>query len=302
MRWYTGPLIIISAVCALAGCAQPAPGPEPAEETPGVPLHKRWSQRIGQGGQPQGDLGFATLKRLGYATVLSVDGALPDVKTATRHGLRTVHVPIGYDGIGREAALKIIKAVQTSPGPVFIHCHHGKHRGSAAAIVARIGLEGLPHQRAVEDLKASGCAPRYQGLYTTVARFERPTAKELAAIPQDLPSQVAPKDIAANMVRVSKIWTRLEACQKAGWRQPPQHPDVDPPHEATLLWEQLRELQRLGAARAQGKEFREHARRSEVRAKDLRDALRRRERKDAGTRFKSLRASCKRCHTRFRDP
>ena len=41
--------------------------------------------------------------------------------------------PIGYDGVPREQALRMIKAVQVAKGPVYFHCHHGKHRGPAGA-------------------------------------------------------------------------------------------------------------------------------------------------------------------------
>src|SRR5262245_48501413 len=54
------------------------------------------SERIYSGGQPQGEQAFQSLARLGVKTVVSVDGARPDVDAAHRNGLRYVHVPIGY--------------------------------------------------------------------------------------------------------------------------------------------------------------------------------------------------------------
>ena len=74
----------------------------------------------------------------GRKTVLTLDGAQPDVETAKRHGLRYVHVPIGYDGIPAARALELAKTFQTlePSGPIFVHCHHGKHRGPAACSIA----------------------------------------------------------------------------------------------------------------------------------------------------------------------
>src|SRR5579862_1873360 len=84
--------------------------------------------KIYSGAVPEGDAGFATLEKLGVKTVISVDGTMPDVELAAKHGLRYVHIPIGYDGAGRSNALRIVKAAEVMPGPIFVHCHHGQHR------------------------------------------------------------------------------------------------------------------------------------------------------------------------------
>src|SRR5437764_11542837 len=67
----------------------------------------RISDRLCSGSSPEGDAGFASLKKLGVRTVLSVDGAAPDLERARRHGLRYVHLPIGYDSVPEEQALKL---------------------------------------------------------------------------------------------------------------------------------------------------------------------------------------------------
>jgi protein tyrosine phosphatase (PTP) superfamily phosphohydrolase (DUF442 family) len=85
------------------------------------------------GSCPEGEAGFGSLRALGVRTVISVDGARPDVELARKHGLRYVHLPIGYDGVPRQQALRIARAVRDLPGPVYLHCHHGKHRGPVTA-------------------------------------------------------------------------------------------------------------------------------------------------------------------------
>ena len=80
------------------------------------------------GGVPDGNAGFKQLRRLGVQTVISVDGARPDLARAKSHGLQYVHLPHGYDGISDARRLALAKAVLGLPGPVYIHCHHGKHR------------------------------------------------------------------------------------------------------------------------------------------------------------------------------
>ena len=54
------------------------------------------------GSAPAGDAGFDSLSSLGIKTILSVDGAMPDVELADKYGMRYVHLPIGYDGFDDE--------------------------------------------------------------------------------------------------------------------------------------------------------------------------------------------------------
>ena len=135
--------LILAGVVCLAGCISqnesvaPASTSEQASVTDAFP-HKLTTahlpnavqihQKVISGGQPEGEAGFAELARLGIKTVISVDGARPDVATAQSFGLRYVHLPHGYDGIPSERALELAKAVREFDGPIYIHCHHGKQR------------------------------------------------------------------------------------------------------------------------------------------------------------------------------
>ena len=52
------------------------------------------------GGLPESQEAFEELKRLGIKTIISVDGVKPNVQMAQAYGMRYVHIPHGYDGIG----------------------------------------------------------------------------------------------------------------------------------------------------------------------------------------------------------
>ena len=95
----------------------------------------RISERIYVGGQPEGDAAYGELVQLGVQTLVSVDGIRPDVDAARRHGLRYVHIPIGYDGVDLHAGRSLVQLSRTVEGPMFVHCHHGVHRGPAAAAI-----------------------------------------------------------------------------------------------------------------------------------------------------------------------
>ncbi len=135
-------------------------------EEPGLDNVLQLSPRIFSGSQPHGEQGFESLEKLGVKTVVSVDGARPDAQRAKQHGLRYVHIPIGYDGIPRPAALALVRAIREAPGPIYIHCHHGKHRGPAAAAVACMA-EGIAN---TEQARSAGEGRHQSRLRRTLAR------------------------------------------------------------------------------------------------------------------------------------
>jgi cytochrome c556 len=266
----------------------------------GLHQHRRWSEKIGQGAQPEGEEAFRNLQALGYVTVLSVDGSAPEVELAAKYGLAYVHVPIGYDGIAVEEQIEILKAVKESPGPVYFHCHHGKHRGPAAAMIAREGLEGLSCEDAVKALELSQTGKEYAGLYRDVREFKAPTDAQIAAAPKPQ-SRVRPAGVRAAMVGVDKRFDLLKASQAAGWKTPPAHPDVSPEHEAKMLWELYREMARLDEAKGKGEDFLKHAAEAEGLAGNLEEALRAGDNEAATAAFRKLKKSCDACHSVYRN-
>jgi hypothetical protein len=76
------------------------------------------------------------------------------------------------------------------------------------------------------------------------------------------------------MVAVEHAHDHLKQVQAAGWKVPPDHPDIDPPHEALLLREHLTELMRTEEVTSQTTEFVDIMRRSEADAIELEQSLR----------------------------
>src|SRR5262245_25679022 len=74
-------------------------------------------EKVISGGMPEGDDSFAELQTLGIKTIISVDGAKPDVEMAQKYGMRYVHLPHGYDGVPESRAKELAKAVRDLPGP-----------------------------------------------------------------------------------------------------------------------------------------------------------------------------------------
>ena len=290
---------------------EPSGGPSPAlperVEVAGVENLFRLSPRLYSGGQPDGRAGFEALKGLGIRTIISVDGARPDAEAARRLGLRYVHLPVGYDGIPRGQAVRLVKAMKDLPGPVFVHCHHGKHRGPAAAALCGVAAEGWKRDQARAWLERAGTDPKYRGLFASVERFAPPTPEELdRVVAGDLPERAEMPGLVEAMVKIDEHWDRLKAVEKAGFRTPQDHPDIDPPHEALLLAERFREQSRH--EQAGGDEFARLMADAGRDSEALEAALRRygkapspAAKREAEAAYTRAGRSCSACHARHRD-
>lgn len=159
------------------------------------------------GSGPHDDRAFAWLASLGVRTIVSVDGTAPDVDAARRHGIRYVHLPIGYDQVDPQAILALARVAREIRGPIYFHCHHGKHRGPAAA-AAYCRLSGrLDVAGASELMRVAGTDPKYRGLWESVERLEAPApGTELPELVET--SEVEP--VAAAMSRLDDSFGRLQ--------------------------------------------------------------------------------------------
>jgi protein tyrosine phosphatase (PTP) superfamily phosphohydrolase (DUF442 family) len=278
-------------------------------EAAGIENLFRLSPRLLSGGQPEGEKGFETLKRLGVRTVISVDGSQPDLEAARRYGLRYVHLPVGYDGIPRDQAIRLVAAIRELPGPVFVHCLHGKHRGPAAAAVCALATESWDKAQARSWLERAGTDPKYKGLFATVAGFKIPLVGEVERVTTDqLPERAEVPALVETMVEVDQIWDRLKEIEKAGFRTPKDSPDLDPPHEALLLLEHFREASRHTEVKAKGESFARSLATAARDARSLEAALREFSSSPGPTALERTKVSfarvgqdCITCHGRFRD-
>jgi len=275
---------------------------------PGIENAFRLSPRLYSGGEPQGEGAFKALKALGVKTIISVDGARPDVETARKFGIRYVHLPVGYHGVPREQAVRLVQVTKTLPSPVFIHCHHGKHRGPTAAAVCGIATEGWSKEEAVKWMKQAGTSPDYRGLFASVNSFAVPSPEELNRVVANLPEQAKVPALVEAMVLIDKRWDHLKAIREAGFKVPTNEPDLDPPHEALQLAEHFRELLRLDETTARGEDFVRKMEAAERSAKAVKDALKRvteddsyPTRRRAEEAFVATGKSCTGCHARHRD-
>jgi len=296
---------IIAVVAAMAPATEPdaveAPRPSAASPTDSLPNLVQVHEQVYSGGLPEGEAGFGALRDLGVKTVISVDGAKPDVALARKYGLRYVHLPHGYDGIPSERALDLAKAVRDLPGPVYVHCHHGKHRSPAAAAVGCVTAGLIEPKTARGLLERAGTSPHYRGLYEA-AESARPAADAvLDARRSDFPETAELPPMAEAMVEIEHAHDRMNAVAASGWKSPPNHPDVEPAHEALLLRELFTELLRTDDVRGRPERFRELLRESEASGFALEAALRTGNDAQAARSLERITAACTACHEAYRD-
>jgi protein tyrosine phosphatase (PTP) superfamily phosphohydrolase (DUF442 family) len=256
------------------------------------------------GALPDQEASFAELQALGVKTILSVDGMRPDVPMAKKFGMRYVHLPNGYDGIPPDRVLELAKAIRDLPKPIYVHCHHGKHRSPAAVAAACRTLGLITPEQALNTLKLAGTNPGFRGLFQSV-RLSHPTADSILDSMKVDFREISPvPPMAEMMVSIDLAMSELIAAKKENW------PKWDKSAtDALMLKEHMVELGRLEDSPARGKAFQQLLHESVLLSGSLENELRRaydgQVTADSGTKSSSLLArvedNCVRCHEQFRN-
>lgn len=288
---------------AAPAAASPAT-PAPAAHADSHVIHNihYLNDRIISGGVPEGDAAFDELKAMGVRTIISVDGATPDVARAQARGIRYVHIPITYAEVTEEETLEIARAMRDLPGPVFVHCHHGKHRSPAAVAAASAALGIVTPEEGIAFMKTAGTAPSYAGLYACVAAMTVANPAAIDAARADFPSVRKAEGMVASMVEVDAAYEFLGAMRTAGWKPPADHPDLIPAVEAGKLADNLRFSGEDPKSREFGPDYMQKLTSAIAAATAMEDAfVAGAPAADLEARYKLVQASCKDCHAKYRD-
>ncbi|MEL7484326.1 MAG: hypothetical protein AAFN41_08215 [Planctomycetota bacterium] len=180
------------------------------------------------GSEPEDDAAFETLATLGVKSIISVDAARPNLEAAGARDMRYVHIPTRYDGFTGEQRLALAKAFRELPRPIYIHCHHGKHRGPAAAALGLICVGELEPAEGVELMRTAGTSEHYDGLYDDVSDAIRIPGINIDTLaPDELPEYVEVTGLAASMVEINDVFRDIRAVADNGWQVPSDHPDIE---------------------------------------------------------------------------
>ena len=280
--------LLIATILLAAACHRPVPPSPPAAvalpPTPGLANLHRWNESLLTGGAPEGDAAFDALQKLGVRTLVSVDALPPDLGRAAARGMIYAHLPIGYDRVPPGRAFGLAKVLRDSPGPVYLHCHHGKHRGPCSAVAALRCLGRLGDDPRGQ-LARVGTDPHYAGLIDSALTVTVPGAGELDALPAVFPSRAEVAPLAELMVAMDGAFAELKARPT--------------PEGALQLAELYREANRLPEVERRGPDFARQLADGERAALELKAAPA--GEGGAGRLVARLGAQCKACHGRYRD-
>jgi protein tyrosine phosphatase (PTP) superfamily phosphohydrolase (DUF442 family) len=263
-------------------------------------LHRliQLSPVIYSGAQPKGPEAFAALAEMGIRTVVSVDGARPDLMGAGVHGMNYIHVAIGYDGVSPEEATAFAHLVNEAEGPFYFHCHHGRQRGPAAAAIALRASTGCDAEAGLDVLRAAGTSKDYPGLWRDVAAWTAPPeGQEPSAFPS-LP-KVAP--YTEGMAELDRTWDRIKVLRKADWSAE-EGEESTMRSESTLLLEQLQDCSgKLPVEHVLEPKLQRGMEEVVAYAEQLHSAAFAEDVDLMEEAYRDLRASCKDCHADFRN-
>lgn len=250
------------------------------------------------GAVPEGEKAFEELQKLGIKTIISVDGMKPDVNTAKRFGLRYVHLPHGYDGISKQRVLEIAKGLVDLPKPIFIHCHHGKHRSPAATASACLSLGWIAPTKAMDVLQLAGTNPNYRGLFASVTKagdFSRAEVdrvqvrfEEVASLPPLIETMVAMDEHLEHFIQLDAAAARDSSKRNVL------------ADEVLLLSDRYAELHRSSVEERKPAGYLQLLKDGEAICSELESGLRSSER-ELKPLVERLKSNCAHCHQQYRD-
>lgn len=284
-----------------ASIAAPAANADKALQLPGVHNVVTYVPGVVCGGVPEGEEGLHTLAAMGIKTIVSVDGATPDVAGAEKLGIRYVHLPISYDTVTPARQKELAQAISSVEGPVYMHCHHGKHR-SAAALGSALVLAGkLTPAQAEERMKVSGTAKEYTGLWKAVAEARPLDAAQLKIDPKTLPSISKVTGMVATMSEIDLVFDLVKQASKAKWSAPAEHPDLVATKETARLASLFTQLENDPDSRRLPADYQDKLRHGIETARGLDAAAQKGDAATADKLVETLGKSCKECHAKYRD-
>ncbi len=314
-RWFLVGIIASSCIAsALGPIAGQAGGQQSQAGSPQVPtspvdpiasglqhidnhhLHNLWqlSTRVYSGSEPDSPQAFEELAKLGVTTIVSVDGIAPSVELAKKHGMRYVHIPIGYDGIDPKSSASLTRVAREVTGKIYVHCHHGKHRGPAAAAILCRADDGRSAPEAEKILQVAGTGKEYTGLWRDVAQFRVPDPK--APLPE-LVAQAPVESLAAMMAKIDRTFDRLKLFQQHEWKPLADQPDLSTDHEVLQLKELFTEVLRA----SQAETYKTSMQQTLETIDQLQSQLSRKAFKELDGTMRQISSQCVACHERHRN-
>lgn len=273
-----------------------------AEEDHGA-IHNlhQLNERLYSGAEPVGEVAYEQLVSLGITTVISVDAVEPNKELADKHGIRVIHLPIGYDGVPEDRGMALAKAISTIDGPIFVNCHHGKHRAPSALAVGAVCAGEISNEQAEAYLALAGTSPKYPGLWDAARRAQSLDHAALAVYDTDLPEVMPVGDFVDAMGELDRLADTMIELEKIDFAVPEYHPDLVPAAIAGQMHNILRTLEDDQYTQEEDDEFRAILIRSIVAASETEELIKLGDTNAAREALMRLKDSCSDCHNADRN-
>ncbi len=292
-------LTLVLLTIAVASCANQQPVHTPQVDA--IPNLHPLTDRLYSGGEPVGQQVYQQLAGLGIQTVISVDAVAPDQALADKYSIRVIHLPIGYDGIDADRAAALTKALVTIDGPIYLHCHHGKHRGPAALAVGAIGAGEITNEQGRDFLVLAGTSKDYPGLWDAVADASPMDRQALNDESITLPAAAEVGDFLEVMSSIDRAHEDLWICADNGFVAPPEHPDLAPASLARQIRDGLQALEHDPLVEQEGGLFAMWMEESAALASRVEAEIIAGNTQAAMDALYALGDSCVDCHSKYRD-
>jgi protein tyrosine/serine phosphatase len=159
----------------MAGTCLAGPRGQPAQE--GIGNFGKVSDSLFRGAQPDA-AGIQSLKRLGVKLIINLrrtnDVWPGEAANARANGIDYTNVPM--KGLGRpetEQIKSVLSIIESSTGPVFVHCQHGCDRTGAVIACYRIQHDQWSSDKALQEAAAYGLSKLERGMKQAVAAFAK---------------------------------------------------------------------------------------------------------------------------------
>jgi protein tyrosine phosphatase (PTP) superfamily phosphohydrolase (DUF442 family) len=182
---FKGILVALCLLTAASLTGMAKPRGLPARE--GILNFAQVSDRIFRGAQPD-TTGLKNLQTLGVKTIIDLrmpDDAWKDEATAARtHGILYTNIPFRGFGPPTDAQMnQVLSLIESSPGPVFIHCQHGCDRTGTVIACYRIQHDRWSEDKAMQEARRHGLSWFERGMKKFVGQFGRPQKNAKAGPP-----------------------------------------------------------------------------------------------------------------------
>jgi len=128
----------------------------PISDQSGLTNFYKVSDTLYRGAQPE-EIGFSSLKKMGFKTVVNLRSLHSDRDACKKAGLDYVKISAQAWEAEEDEVVKFLKvAVDPTRQPVFVHCQHGADRTGTMCAVYRMLVQGWPREEAIKEMVEGG--------------------------------------------------------------------------------------------------------------------------------------------------